>query len=244
MKSFIDLYNFIILLLCLFIVLLNLYLSRQYQKQILVLKICDANLLMSKQLSEDSRAYIVTGNEEYKNEYFEILKIRSGVSSWDKFYDNQWFKGKIADINDMYKMLGLNDTDISYLKIAREESINLVWKEIEAMNWYEGYVDEDGKGREAYESKVGTKTFVRFTTKVSDESKLKKLKQEAIDLLYSSDYLDSTNDIEKLSKKGIDAVMRREENKLSTLLYFLIFLIFVFSCLVSYKILVVEKLNF
>ena len=64
-----------------------------------------------------------------------------------------------------------------------------MWDEIMAMNMYEGFVDEDEEAKRVFDNQPLPKKYIQFNKKIEDQEELEKMRQEAINMLYSDDYL-------------------------------------------------------
>ena len=111
----------------------------------------------SDDLTRFARQYVVTNNEEYKENYIKILHIRNGDLSLPKDYNNIYWdlseearqkyhpNGKKTSFNFMIKNLVKDEYEIKKFEEAHQNSDDLVNLELEAFNAMVGlYKDKNG----------------------------------------------------------------------------------------------------
>ena len=228
--------NHINLILAIIIVILIVKLSSEYEREIISLYILDANILISDYLTDYSRSYIVTGDAAYQKKYFETENIRDGNGRWDDVLNYPWFKNNGDTLFGLVNYLDLDTNEYDTMKEAIDLSVSIIWSDITAMNWYNGDVDVNDKAKKEFDAIQGSKRFIKFSHKETDPDKRIKLKQNAIDLLYSDDYLTMKNKIKKLTYDVTKEVTNRLINKVNTYKYLIYFVLFVFISKMIYDI--------
>ncbi len=133
----------------------------------------------SDDLTHFARAYVVTGNEYFKDSYFNVLAIRNGDIErpknfnsiyWDVNMDTYVKQDHTVKLSfkDITKKLPFTDEEINYLIESEKQSNNLVNLEVEAFNAMIGkYMDKNGN----------------YTINAEANQKL------AIDLMFSNEYI-------------------------------------------------------
>ncbi len=111
----------------------------------------------SDDLTRLARTYVVTGDERWEKQYFEILDIRSGKLPRPQNYHQIYWdfraagesvppaSGEKADLLDLMKRAGMTEEELGKLAQARANSDGLVTTETIALNMVKGLYD-DGKG--------------------------------------------------------------------------------------------------
>jgi adenylate cyclase len=181
-------------------------LTSEYDKSVIVLDIVNANFKISELITRNIRDYVIHGDQKYLDKFWETIAVRSGSEQWGKVLKAPWFEGKTETLSQLYDWADLNEDYRQYLENAINESVELIWNEIQAINWVNGRYDEDGKGRQQFDSMGRNKTLITFTT-VGDPDR-----QKAIDILYSSEYLQTKARTEVYTQKAVKAIMARRYN--------------------------------
>jgi len=111
----------------------------------------------SDDLTRLARTYVVTGDERWEKQYFEILDIRGGKLPRPQNYHQIYWdfraageavppaSGEKADLLDLMKRAGMTEEELGKLAQARANSDGLVTTETIAMNMVKGLYD-DGQG--------------------------------------------------------------------------------------------------
>ncbi len=112
----------------------------------------------SDDLTRMVREYVVTGSEQYKNWYFEILAIRDGQQPRPERYDLVYWdlvlsdaerprgNGEAEPLEELMLAEGYTLEEFRLLEEAKSNSDELVWLETTAMHAVEGlYRDEAGE---------------------------------------------------------------------------------------------------
>ena len=215
--------------------------SLEYNRFMMIQK-ADELRQTSDDLTRFVRTYVVTLNEEYKDNYFSILDIRNGKSYKPKNYDwiywdlleplrsQQHPLEKNSSLKKEMSQLPYNKEEVEYLVQSEEQSNLLVNIEIEAFNTINGlYKDKDGK----------------YTVKKEPNQQL------AIELLHSKTYHkekehimfpinEFLKSINGRTQKGIDLYNQKVKSNIENIyLMFMIdiFILIVSSILISIKIL-------
>lgn len=232
--------KFIIIVLFIVYAISTILLQKAYQREVLVSYFITVNAYISDILTRNIRAYVITGNDEFKRRYFEILNTRDGDGTWETIIAHPWFKNEKRTLSQLFNAFNFNEEELRFIEGSRQESAKLVWTEIVAINMTEGYIDEDNKGKETFDQKeLSNVSFIQFNKKVEDQATLKKMKQEAVDMLFSSEYLNSKKKIDVMAYEGEKMIAQREDNKVKSLWYTSNFLLIAIFALFVYYIIYV-----
>jgi methyl-accepting chemotaxis protein len=112
----------------------------------------------SDDLTRLGRTYVVTGDEKYEKQYFDILNIRGGKMPRPQNYHRIYWdlytvdmkkprpnSGDTIALNDLMKQAGFTDEEFGFLKEAGDNSDGLVGLEVQAMNAVKGkFADSSG----------------------------------------------------------------------------------------------------
>lgn len=196
-----------------------------HRKYTINLDIANANFRVSELLTRHIRDYIIHGDQKYLDGFWEAVTIRSGSTPWGKLLKLNWFKTKTETLSQLYDHADFNPEDRKFLEDAIDESTELIWDEIEAINWYNGYYDKDGKGREEFDRMGRNKKFITFSEKGEPNP------QAAIDNLYTDDYLARKRKTEELSQEGVDRILNRADNMIKS--YEILFYSFLALAIIS-----------
>lgn len=200
-------------ILVILIIIIFIKFSYDYKNLIINSYILSSVELTSNLLSTYARNYIITANDRYKQQYFQVENIKDGNGNWDFLIPYPWFYLKEDTLLGLLSYVDLSPEEFGYMKNAVQFSIGLSWTNIVAMNYFEGRDDTDGKGRAVFEKSTGVRQFIEFQGKVP-ENEREKYKQRAINLLYDEKYLSTKIAIADLTKKVSKQVMGRLDNRL------------------------------
>lgn len=199
-------------------------------------EISGINDLTNGFLTDACRNYVITGDTRFRDRYFNILQTRDGEKPWDGLIQHPWFRGRKETLSELYDKVGFTGEELRKFRESHEHSVELVWDEIEAMNFFEGRVDT-GVARSRFDSGVKTE-FIEFSKKIEDltvdEGKsilekinesidsdlgkidrlsIENLKKVSVNRLYSYEYIRLNENVSKLSLQARESVLRREVNK-------------------------------
>ena len=111
----------------------------------------------SDDLTRLARTYVVSGNEDYERQYFELLDIRNGTRPRPRAYERIYRDFRAAGVDpgrgtepavpllELMKRAGFTEAEFAKLKEAQDNSNDLVNTETIAMNLVKGRL-ADGKG--------------------------------------------------------------------------------------------------
>ena len=111
----------------------------------------------SDDLTRLARTYVVSGNEDYERQYFELLEIRNGTRPRPRAYERIYWDFRAAGVDpgrgtepavpllELMKRAGFTEAEFAKLKEAQDNSNDLVNTETIAMNLVKGRL-ADGKG--------------------------------------------------------------------------------------------------
>lgn len=92
----------------------------------------------SRNLTEFARNYVVTGDSQFEQKYFDVLAVRSG--------EKQRPDGRKISLTQLMKDAGFTQAEFDLLNEASRRSNDLVQTETQAMNAVKGlYKDEAGQ---------------------------------------------------------------------------------------------------
>ncbi len=130
--------------------------SESYQNQYASYLLADELRQSSDDLTRLGRTYVVTGNEKYEKQYFDILDIRNGVKPrpegynriyWDLYTVNMEKPRPDTDqkvsLQDLMKQAGFTQKEFDLLSQAQANSDGLVNLEVKAMNAVKGLFEDD-----------------------------------------------------------------------------------------------------
>jgi len=133
--------------------------SDSYQNKYLSYLLADELRQSSDDLTRLGRTYVVTGNEKYEKQYFDILDIRGGKKARPQGYHRIYWDlytvsmtaprpdtGEKIALTDLMKKAGFTEEEFNFLKEAQNNSDGLVGLEVKAMNAVKGkFQDSEGK---------------------------------------------------------------------------------------------------
>jgi methyl-accepting chemotaxis protein len=130
--------------------------SESYQNQYISYLLADELRQSSDDLTRLGRTYVVTGNEKYEQQYFDILDIRNGIKPrpedynriyWDLYTVNMEKPRPDTDqkvsLQDLMKQAGFTQKEFDLLSQAQANSDGLVNLEVKAMNAVKGLFEDD-----------------------------------------------------------------------------------------------------
>ncbi|WP_103071328.1 sensor histidine kinase [Aquimarina sediminis] len=125
-------------------VILTLLLQKNHIKQQKAENVRYKSYVIAEELKQSSddltrycRSYVLTGDNKWENKYWEVLDIRNGKLPRPD--------GKTIALVDSMKKLGFTKSEFDKLKVAENNSNELVWTEKVALNAIKGLFD-DGNG--------------------------------------------------------------------------------------------------
>lgn len=182
------------------------------------LDVAIAGDVISSNIKRYIRNYIISGDDEYLDLYWDMVGKRFGDKSWGEgVIDTPYFNNNVMTLDEMYEDVGISEEAKEYFKRAARVSEKSIWKEIEAINWTKGLFDTDGEGKKKFDAST-TKTFITFT----DEREPNR--QAAIDNVYSAEFLQNEKLEHQLFRKGFNVEQKLTENKTNSTKYSIIIL--------------------
>ncbi len=151
----------------------------------------------SDDLTRLARTYVVTGDEKWEKQYFEVLDIRNGKAERPQHYEGIYWDFKAAGIAppqhlgapaalaDLMKAEGFTEAEFGKLNEAKANSDDLVRTETVAMNMVKGLFD-DGKGgftRKAEPDQAKAQTMMHDLAYHQYKAKIMKPVQEFLEAL-------------------------------------------------------------
>jgi len=185
-------------------------LVKEFERSVVITDIVNANFRISELLTRNIRDYIIHNDKKYEEAYWKTVSIRTGSTPWDELYKLKWFEEKTETLRELYDWADFHPEDRKYLDDAIDASTELIWNEIQAMNWKEGRYDTDGSGRAQFDAMGRNKTYIQF--KDLKEDKKEEGRQKAIDILYSKDYLARKKEVEAMTQEGVHRILDRRHN--------------------------------
>ena len=205
-----ELYQIIILTILYLLFILSVFKSDTEENNLILLnEVITCQDRVDSETTNRARNYLVTGSDEEKRIYNEISSISNGPGNWMtiSFYpDMKNYAYK--NLSELYNMFTLYDNEKAYMIEADKKQQENMFTEITAMNWFDGFEDEDGQAEVKFNSDK-LKQFVRFTKEIENDKKEAKRK-EAINLLYSVEYINKETEINKLIENGSMLILTRQ----------------------------------
>lgn len=205
----------------LLIVVVGYYFVQLKKKMLINFYILNGAVEYSQMVPRVIRDYIISGDKQYYDLYWELVKASAGNEDWGNLSTNPWFKGKKMSLRGLYEFANIHPDDRKYLLDSLDITTQLIWDEIQVINWNDGFFDTDGKAKKEFDKMGNEKKFIRF------EDKQKPDPQKAIDYLYTKEYLDRLEQVQNLVQQGFYKSQTREINLLTSLkgLYFALILV-------------------
>jgi hypothetical protein len=233
-----ELYQIIILTILYLVFILCIFKAdREENNLILLNEVITCQDRVDMETTNRARNYLVTGSEEEKRLYNDVSSISNGPGNWMtiSFYPPM---KNYADktLSQLYEMFTLYDNEKAYMIQADKKQQENMFTEITAMNWFDGFEDEDGTGEAKFKSDK-LKQFVRFTKEIEKDKKEAKRK-EAVNLLYSVEYMNKETEITKLLDTGSMLILTRQINLVRSyhvIQYLLLLIIVIFHGYTFYK---------
>lgn len=132
-------------------------LENAYKMQHRSLILADELRQSSDDLTRMARTYVITGNEMFKKQFHDVLKIRNGLKKRPKNYNgiywdfytlegsNPILDGEKIPLRTLMKKAGFPDEELALLYKSQQESDDLTNLEAKAMNAIRGiFQDENG----------------------------------------------------------------------------------------------------
>lgn len=143
-ELFIGFYLVIILLMIILIVSSifmyhnNVALVHSYESRHKSFLIAEELRKSSDNLTTYCRTYVETGDSAWEKKYWKVLNIRDGKEAWEN--------GRKISMRDSMRSLGFTNAELDKLKVAEQNSNNLVWTERVAFNALKGlFADSSGQ---------------------------------------------------------------------------------------------------
>jgi len=128
-----------------------------YKMQHRSLILADELRQSSDDLTRMARTYVVTGNEQFKEQFQIVLDIRNGIKPRPKVYNHIYWDfltlgnskptldGEKVPLKELMRKAGFPETELELLYKSQKESDELTHLEAKAMNAVEGiFQDKDG----------------------------------------------------------------------------------------------------
>ena len=177
-----------------------------------------AGEVLSSNIKRTIRSYIVTNDEDYLDEYWNLVNIRYGDAKWGEYViDTPYFNENTMTLHEIYEDVGISEEAHEYFDRAEKIGETAIWKEIEAINWARGFFDTDGKGKEQFDL-ANPKGFVAFTDKQEPD------RQAAIDNMYNQEFMKNERLEHELFTKGYNVEQRTTTNETKSTKYSIIIL--------------------
>tara|TARA_R110002167_G_scaffold315066_1_gene520596 strand:+ start:312 stop:2117 length:1806 start_codon:yes stop_codon:yes gene_type:complete len=132
--------------------------GESYESQHVSYLLADELRQSSDDLTRLGRTYVVTGDDKYEKQYFDILDIRNGKKARPLDYHRIYWDfltvdmkkprgdGDTISLNKLMEQAGFTEEEFSLLEQAQANSDGLVGLEVKAMNAVKGnFQDKDGK---------------------------------------------------------------------------------------------------
>ena len=100
--------------------------------------------ILSDGLTANARAYVITGEKRFKEEYWSLADIQIGKK--ERPADSIIAPGRAVDMVDLMRETGFTDNELKLMEESINLSTDLIWQEEVALNAVEGlFQDQDGK---------------------------------------------------------------------------------------------------
>jgi hypothetical protein len=192
----------------LFVVLVVLFKSES-NKMALMIETSNLQEWLDSQMSWESRNYVVSGKDDFKSKYSSYTS--SSPAKWsDLSYLSAFKKFDNYSLEQIYGTFSIYDTDLKYLYDAQNIRKDLMWIETVSINMYDGYIDENDEANSKIESH-SVKKFIPVTAKSPTD-----MKKEAVNMLFSPEYVNKKNMFTALVKKGTEIILKRQQSHVNT----------------------------
>lgn len=172
------------------------------------------------------RNYISTGQQIYQTDYLNAIDIKEGKKPWGEYPENVLLPGNLTrSMDNLLNDGNFSTTEKQYIKQAKIILNEIIWVEIEALNWFEGFEDTPGKDALKEFRRMKNKKFIRFGIKGEKQPK------KAIKHLYSEKYLIEKEKIRILTNKIEKTVNERTRIEVNNINFIL--KIFTIICIVA-----------
>jgi hypothetical protein len=135
----------------------------------------------SEDITNLIRTYVATEHVYYLDMMWKIERIRSGIDKIGDQYYIPFHNDSRVSFDELYDVSSLDETDISKLSDIIDDSQELMWMEIVAINMAQGFFDENNEAKDAFD-KMDVKTFIKFSKTGEKDS------EGAVKLLFSDEY--------------------------------------------------------
>ena len=211
---------FTIIIIIILLLILNLKSEKLYKS----IDIC--SLFIDKQLEsqELTTLYILTGKKSYLDKFNNIIDASIGNISWNELKNQgiTFSENKISDKNLVEKLDLNNEEKELYEKIAKQQQ-DMLWTEIQSINWSQGLFDKDDIGKKEFYS--GDEKFIIFKEKLSED------KKKALENLLTTENIELSKSLDENLRKFRDTIVDRKyksfqliKNILSVMLLFFIYI--------------------
>lgn len=207
----------------------------KYKSTILVI------LLQSipQKLSQEVRTYVKTGDEKYKDNYWDVVDASGGFFSWDpilQFYGINEYH----DIETLKKEVNLDESEIRILNKSQSDMNTMIWKENQSFNWFNKRWDKDNQAKKLF-ARQQYKSLITFYgtydkgegDKESDIEKPKNPVQDSVNNLYDNEYIIAYNKIRLYLLEGYSKIHERTTINItrSRVMFYIIIITYIFFSL-------------
>jgi hypothetical protein len=197
-------------------VILILQFKSESNEMTLMVETSNLQEWLDSQMSWESRNYVVSGKDDFKSKYSSYTS--SSPAKWsDLSYLDAFKKFDNYSLEKIYSTFSIYDDDLKYLYDAQNIRKDLMWIETVSINMYDGYIDENDEAKSKFESNP-VKKFIQFTVKSPTD-----MKKEAVNMLFSPEYVNKKNMFTALVKKGSEIILKRQQSHVNTYGYLIMF---------------------
>jgi hypothetical protein len=156
-------------------------------------------------MRENIRQYLITGDPEFLKRYRNLEESRDGTRSWEGIddYDSFAFMDKYGKLSfkELIRLKDFTEDEDFHFLESLGHFENMALTENTAINIMIGYYDDASKtGEKVFKETSG---FVQYTVKGQLDQ------QKAVNMLFTNEYILTSEKAYESWKKGIDLVLRR-----------------------------------
>lgn len=217
------------------IILLLKFMNKSFETLYKNIDICFLFIDKQLDLQELSELYILTGKKSYLDKFNNILDASNGNISWNSLKSQgiMFSENKINHEN-ILKQLELRDEENElYKKISKQEK-DILWSEIQSINWYQGLFDKDDVGKKEFYSENYDGKFIIFKEKTAED------KKKALENLLTPEKIELSKSLDENLRNFRDIVVNRQYKKFNYVKNILSFILILF---IAINILYFSKVN-
>lgn len=199
--------NINIVLIIIIILLLKL-MNKNFDKLYKNMDICFLFIDKQIELQELCELYILTGKKSYLDKFNNILEACRGNISWNSLKSQGiMFSENKINCKNILKQLELTDEENNlYEKIIKQQK-DILWSEIQSINWYQGLFDKDDIGKKEFYSENYDGKFIVFKEKSTED------KKKALENLLTPEKIELSKSLDENLRNFRDIVVNRRYSR-------------------------------